>query len=193
MVIHQRQGNASFTCTVSGPCAPCSYSEKQNNDIYQCATTGYREPYKCVETLLPDSVKASSLATKKDDEQVSKQKADGTSDVKSSGQSLRHVRREGVEIVASQHGSVTGRLNNLLGFVKGRNLFEAEIVTEDGRRIYHMHRSCLPSIDKDRLSVLGFEGIMLAFLAVCGPVLYYRKKRSFLVSGMARTPSTTRF
>ncbi|EFJ09703.1 hypothetical protein SELMODRAFT_447609 [Selaginella moellendorffii] len=35
--------------------------------------------------------------------------------------------------------------------------------------IFHIYRSCVPSVPEDRLSVVGFEGIMLGLLAVFSP------------------------
>eukprot|EP00249_Psilotum_nudum_P006819 c20085_g2_i2 orf=1-516(-) len=42
-------GNSTFDCTSSGPCLPCTYSEKGNDRKYHCSTYGYRQHYKCVE------------------------------------------------------------------------------------------------------------------------------------------------
>uniref|UniRef100_A0ACD5YC01 Uncharacterized protein n=1 Tax=Avena sativa TaxID=4498 RepID=A0ACD5YC01_AVESA len=43
----EAQGN-SYSCSPSGPCIPCQYSEK-NDDKYCCSETGYRLPLKCVQ------------------------------------------------------------------------------------------------------------------------------------------------
>ncbi|XVE84962.1 hypothetical protein DITRI_Ditri17bG0053900 [Diplodiscus trichospermus] len=41
--------NRAFNCSPSGLCVPCLYSEK-SDDKYRCSETGYRIPFKCVET-----------------------------------------------------------------------------------------------------------------------------------------------
>ncbi|KAL9254973.1 hypothetical protein AKJ16_DCAP16428 [Drosera capensis] len=40
-------GNLTFECSPSGPCVPCQYSEKKD-DNFRCSETGYRIPLKCM-------------------------------------------------------------------------------------------------------------------------------------------------
>ncbi|CAI9775416.1 unnamed protein product [Fraxinus pennsylvanica] len=42
-------GNLTFDCSPSGPCIPCSRSEK-NDEKYRCSETGYRIRLKCQPT-----------------------------------------------------------------------------------------------------------------------------------------------
>jgi hypothetical protein len=47
-VAEDSKGNTTFSCDASGPCIPCSYSEKQT-DEYHCKQTGFHQPFKCME------------------------------------------------------------------------------------------------------------------------------------------------
>ncbi|MCO5572901.1 hypothetical protein L7F22_026662 [Adiantum nelumboides] len=43
------RGNSTFGCSIFGPCTPCSYSEKINDEKYHCSSSGFRQSYSCVE------------------------------------------------------------------------------------------------------------------------------------------------
>ncbi|CAM8950272.1 unnamed protein product [Rhodiola kirilowii] len=60
---------------------------------------------------------------------------------------------------------------------------------------YITYRSCIPAVSEDKLSVLGFEGIILGMLAISGSFLYYRKKQTAAMSasGAIRIPTSSRF
>ncbi|GJP82538.1 hypothetical protein CLOP_g12783 [Closterium sp. NIES-67] len=59
-------------------------------------------------------------------------------------------------------------------------------------RRFLTYESCKPEVET--LSVLGFEGIMLAILAVCGPVVYHRKRKGGMAAGTVRlSNSSNRF
>ncbi|KAK9046615.1 hypothetical protein V6N11_052500 [Hibiscus sabdariffa] len=59
-----KETNHTFDCSPSGPCVPCLYSEKSDKK-YRCSETGYRIPFKCVETD-DDSKAENKQKTEKD-------------------------------------------------------------------------------------------------------------------------------
>ncbi|KAL8035680.1 hypothetical protein ABFX02_12G112900 [Erythranthe guttata] len=60
---------------------------------------------------------------------------------------------------------------------------------------YATYRSCIPAVNEEKLSVLGFEAIMLALLVSSGSFIYVRRKRSSAAAGGApvRLPTNPRF
>ncbi|KAL6969511.1 hypothetical protein U1Q18_029223 [Sarracenia purpurea var. burkii] len=64
-----------------------------------------------------------------------------------------------------------------------------------GSQAYITYRSCVPAVNDEKLSVLGFEGVMLGLLFLSSSVLYFKRKRSGAASGGAamRIPSNPRF
>ncbi|CAI5468233.1 unnamed protein product [Closterium sp. Yama58-4] len=67
-----------------------------------------------------------------------------------------------------------------------------EGVGEERMRRFLTYESCKPEVET--LSVLGFEGIMLAILAVCGPIVYHRKRKVGMQVGTVRlSNSSNRF
>ncbi|CAM8876670.1 unnamed protein product [Rhodiola kirilowii] len=67
--------------------------------------------------------------------------------------------------------------------------------TTENNETYITYRSCIPAVSEDKLSVLGFEGIILGMLAISGSFLYYRKKQTAAMSasGAIRIPTSSRF
>ncbi|KAL2634745.1 hypothetical protein R1flu_006224 [Riccia fluitans] len=53
---------------------------------------------------------------------------------------------------------------------------------EDGVQVYVLYKSCLPKEVREKLSVLGFEGVVLGLLAISAPFVYFRKRRITLSS-----------
>ncbi|CAM8882270.1 unnamed protein product [Rhodiola kirilowii] len=66
--------------------------------------------------------------------------------------------------------------------------------TTENNETYITYRSCIPAVSEDKLSVLGFEGIILGMLAISGSFLYYRKKQTAAMSasGAIRIPTSSR-
>uniref|UniRef100_A0A7N0U0S4 Uncharacterized protein n=1 Tax=Kalanchoe fedtschenkoi TaxID=63787 RepID=A0A7N0U0S4_KALFE len=78
--------------------------------------------------------------------------------------------------------------------VNAKNPQNNQSNTEDNEA-YITYRSCIPAVSEDKLSVLGFEGIILCMLALSGSFVYYRKKQSAIMSasGAIRIPTSSRF
>ncbi|CAA6655760.1 unnamed protein product [Spirodela intermedia] len=147
-------GNVSFRCSASGPCLPCEYSEK-NDEKYHCSETGYRVPLKCVE--INDEAKETSG--------------------KRSRRSLSFL----------NYGD---KLNSLQRFhpsprrLRWRRLLDTSSESQDNQVSYTTYSSCLPATAEEKLSVLGFEMIMLCLLLVSGLSVYIRQKRSIPLLGI---------
>ncbi|KAF8759260.1 hypothetical protein HU200_010296 [Digitaria exilis] len=62
--------------------------------------------------------------------------------------------------------------------------------TTGGPKQYITYRSCVPLEGEEKLSFLGFEVIMAGMLLVSGPFIYYRKRRTNLMQGAARIPTS---
>lgn len=45
----EQHGNSSFLCKSSGPCVSCSRDDKDAQKFH-CGTTGYHQPFKCLES-----------------------------------------------------------------------------------------------------------------------------------------------
>lgn len=148
--------NRTFNCSPSGPCVPCVYSEKSDKK-YRCSETGYRIPFKCVET--DNGSKAEN-----------KEKSEKS--------------RSNLEISASKENSS-----------KGRGLLDDSSTSKGGVRGYITYRSCIPAFNEEKLSVLGFEGMIFGLLLVSGSVIFLRKKRNVTMPGVAavRIQTNSRF
>ncbi|TYH19552.1 hypothetical protein ES288_A05G360700v1 [Gossypium darwinii] len=132
-----KEPNNTFDCSPSGPCVPCLYSEK----------TGYRIPFKCVET--DDGSKAEN-----------KQKTEKG--------------RSNLEISV---------INENLR--QRRSLLDDSSTSESGSRAYITYRSCIPAVNEEKLSVLGFEGIIFGLLLISGSVVFLRRKRAITMPGVS--------
>ncbi|XP_010415670.1 PREDICTED: uncharacterized protein LOC104701644 [Camelina sativa] len=60
---------------------------------------------------------------------------------------------------------------------------------------YKTYRSCVPSADEEKISVLGFESMMLGLFLLSGTAIYIRKKQTVPMLGVpgARSQSNSRF
>ncbi|XWS34902.1 hypothetical protein CRYUN_Cryun21dG0076800 [Craigia yunnanensis] len=141
-----KENNRTFDCSPSGPCVPCLYTEK-SDEKYLCSETGYRIPFKCVET--DDGSKAEN-----------KQKSEKS--------------RSNLEISISNENSR-----------KRRSLVDDSSTSESGLQAYITYRSCIQAVNEERLSVLGFEGIIFGFLLISGSVVFLRRKRTITMPGVA--------
>ncbi|KAJ4867695.1 Uncharacterized protein Rs2_50759 [Raphanus sativus] len=84
--------------------------------------------------------------------------------------------------------------------VKQRNLRDDDSSSSPASKAkksqsYKTYRSCVPSADEERVSVLGFEAVMLGLLLVSGSAVYYRKKQIIPMAGVSsgRSQSNSRF
>ncbi|XP_055810187.1 uncharacterized protein LOC129880255 [Solanum dulcamara] len=157
--------NITYDCSPSGPCVPCSYFEKKD-EKYRCSETGYRIPFKCIE------IKASS-------KEVNNNK----------GKKNRSALEDTYTAVRSpvmKHNEQA-----LTSSVRQRNLLDDSSSSKSVIHTYITYRSCVLSINEEKLSVLGFEVIMLGSLIVSGSAIYFRKRRAG--AGPVRLPTNSRF
>ncbi|CAK9138866.1 unnamed protein product [Ilex paraguariensis] len=162
-------GNVTFDCSRSGPCVACAYSEK-NDEKYRCSETGYRLPLKCVEV---------GAASKEKD---SKKRQNGRS-------ALENTINE-VKPQAMLHNT-----EELTISLTHRIMLDGSSTSDGGSQFYITYRSCIPAVDEEKLSVLGFEGIMFCMLLLSGSFVYFRRKRTGAMSatGAVRVPTSSRF
>lgn len=146
---------------------------------YRCSETGYRIPLKCVE--IGDVPKESngkkfqkSRSALEDDPNFS---SNAHPETNAAFQSAK-------ELVTS------------IRYLRWRRLLDAPLQKLEGeKRTYITYRSCLPAVDDEKLSVLGFEGIMVCLFTVSATIIHYRRKRSLAMSGggAVRIQSNSRF
>ncbi|RID55685.1 hypothetical protein BRARA_G02932 [Brassica rapa] len=163
--------NVTFECSPSGPCVSCNSSEKRK-DKYRCSETGYRIPFKCREVRGGGGGGGETSSHKKDAEETQQ-----------NGQS--NVSNDDEEVIDAS--------------VKQRNLRDdssSPASKAKKSQSYKTYRSCVPSSDEERVSVLGFEAVMLGLLLVSGSFVYYRKKQTVPMAGgvsTGRSQSNSRF
>ncbi|KAJ6802137.1 uncharacterized protein M6B38_193730 [Iris pallida] len=159
----ESKGNSSFQCSPSGPCIPCEYSEK-NDEKYRCSETGYRVPLNCVEI-----------------QESSKEKTSN----KKQRRLYSHHDHEASAVVHKQFLTVVRKL-------KWRKLLDDPSTKEAAKQNYTIYRSCVPVDGEEKLSVLGFEIMMVGLLLVSGSVVYLKQKRGAVMPGLGsiRIPST---
>ncbi|KAJ4874705.1 Uncharacterized protein Rs2_39723 [Raphanus sativus] len=165
--------NVTFECSPSGPCVSCNSSEKRK-EKYRCSETGYRIPFKCRE-VRGGGEEASSH--KKDAEEKTQQNEQSNAS-----------NNDDEEVVVDASS------------VKQRNLRDDDSSSSPASKAkksqsYKTYRSCVPSADEERVSVLGFEAVMLGLLLVSGSAVYYRKKQTVPMAGVSsgRSQSNSRF
>ncbi|KAJ9554378.1 hypothetical protein OSB04_018423 [Centaurea solstitialis] len=159
--------NITFDCSPSGPCVPCEYSEKKD-DRYRCSETGYRIPMKCMNPETPV------------DEENDKRRQKGRNNLENTNEKLKvHVLVHDAEDPAAS--------------IRHRNLLEKSSSSEDDESgVYITYRSCIPAINEEKLSVLGFEAIILLLLASSLFVIF-RRKGTLVMPGAVRVPTNPRF
>ncbi|KAF3519884.1 hypothetical protein DY000_02063511 [Brassica cretica] len=163
--------NVTFECSPSGPCVSCNSSEKRK-EKYRCSETGYRIPFKCREVRGGGGGGGGEASSHKKDADETQQN------------DQPNVSNDDEEVVDAS--------------VKQRNLRDdssspASKVKKS--QSYKTYRSCVPSADEERVSVLGFEAVMLGLLLVSGSFVYYRKKQTVPMAGVStgRSQSNSRF
>lgn len=160
-------GNVTFDCSPSGPCVACLYSEKKD-EKYRCSETGYRIPLKCEETGAGSNEANSKTAQK------------GRSILEnSSAEGKLHMILRNAKVLTSS--------------TKHRSLLADLSTSASGSEAYITYRSCIPAVNEEKLSVLGFEGIMLGMLLISSSVIYIKRKRSGAPPGAVRIPTSSRF
>ncbi|XP_073131074.1 uncharacterized protein [Henckelia pumila] len=150
-------GNVTFDCSPSGPCIPCSRSEKRD-ESFRCGETGYRIRLKCVPV------------------------GSGSEDVKGLKEKKTRSALESVDLHANG-----GQRRTLLSDT-------AKLESVSG--VHVTYRSCIPAVSEEKLSVLGFEALMMALLVSSGSFIYFRRKRSaaaVAAVGLVRLPTSSRF
>ncbi|KAL3824199.1 hypothetical protein ACJIZ3_020228 [Penstemon smallii] len=156
-------GNVTFDCSPSGPCIPCSRSEKGDKK-YRCGETGYRIRLKCVPS--------------------------GSKDAKSLKEQKTRSALEIKDLRVNQHNA-----DLIISSTRQRRLMADSSKPKGGSRPYITYRSCIPAVNEEKLSVLGFEALMAALLLSSGSFIYLRRKRASAAAGGApvRLPTNSRF
>ncbi|KAK9189007.1 hypothetical protein WN944_020412 [Citrus x changshan-huyou] len=158
--------NRTFECSPSGPCVRCLYSEKID-EKYRCSETGYRIPLKCVE-----SEDVSNVENEK--------KTRGALEISTDSEKPHVILHDAVELTTS---------------IKHRSLLEDSSTSKGKSQAYITYRSCIPAVNEEKLSVLGFEGIVFCLLLISGSAVYLRRKRTITMSGIGtgRIQANSRF
>ncbi|CAN8275741.1 unnamed protein product [Cochlearia groenlandica] len=167
----QRGSNVTFDCSPSGPCVSCSSSEKRK-EKYRCSETGYRIPFKCKEVRVEASQK--KMKDTKEETQNNQSNANNDNDDEPEEEEV---------VVASD---------------KPRNLLADDSTPSSKMKksqSYKTYRSCVPSADEEKLSVLGFEAIMLGMFLISVTAIYVKKKQTVPMLGVSngRPQSNSRF
>uniref|UniRef100_A0A1J3K5N6 Structural polyprotein n=1 Tax=Noccaea caerulescens TaxID=107243 RepID=A0A1J3K5N6_NOCCA len=79
---------------------------------------------------------------------------------------------------------------------KPRNLLDdSPAVKVKKSQSYKTYRSCVPSANEEKVSVLGFEAFMFGLLLLSGSAIYFRKKQTVPMLGVSngRSQSNSRF
>lgn len=148
------------------PSGPCVLCaySEKNDEKYRCSETGYRIPLKCVDT--------------------------GSGSKEANGKKLQ----KGRSALESMKVMQPVNVNKLTIMASQRHLLDESTTSDDGRQAYITYRSCIPAANEEKLSVLGFEGIMVGLLLISGSAIYFRRKRAnALPGGQARVPNNSRF
>ncbi|KAJ4773342.1 Mediator of DNA damage checkpoint protein 1 [Rhynchospora pubera] len=145
------------------PSGPCIPCQysEKNDEKYRCSETGYHLPLKCVEVQ-----------------------------DKTPNENNNNRRR------LASLGNIEFLNSKLLGTIsnfKWRKLLDesSSQSSEAAVKQYITYRSCVPIDGEERVSVLGFEVMMVGLLLVSGPVVYLRQRRTVLMQGAARTSSNS--
>ncbi|XP_073032944.1 uncharacterized protein [Primulina eburnea] len=149
-------GNVTFDCSPSGPCIPCSRSEKRD-ESFRCGETGYRIRLKCVPV------------------------GSGSEDLKSLKEKMTQSALESADLPVNDG--------------QRRTLLSDKAKSESVSGAHVTYRSCIPAVSEEKLSVLGFEALMISLLLSSGSFIYFRRKRSAATAavGLVRLPTSSRF
>eukprot|EP00270_Netrium_digitus_P011036 TRINITY_DN347_c0_g1_i1.p1 TRINITY_DN347_c0_g1~~TRINITY_DN347_c0_g1_i1.p1 ORF type:complete len:214 (+),score=68.30 TRINITY_DN347_c0_g1_i1:14-655(+) len=173
--------DSSTQCNVTGECVACTEEEKATDS--SCKGTGYRQMISCIERYnsqeaMGGNQQQQGIEGKRrgggggEGNWVGAMAGEGVNDVGERGRRLMFKgvghegfneknepwRREAREVRGGGFGDVGGG--------------------KAGVKKFSTFQSCKPE-DGEVLSVLGFEGIMFGLLALCAPIVYHRKRRSY--------------
>eukprot|EP00850_Spirogloea_muscicola_P021260 SM000242S08496 [mRNA] locus=s242:187539:189136:- [translate_table: standard] len=152
------------TATRCAPTGPCVHcDEAEKASEAACALTGYHQPVSCLKYANQTS----------------------TDPERGLGNDKRKLAEE--EQLASSSSWIVFRRTASALAKDVRRLRADESVSQT----YETYRNCLPS--ETGLSVLSFEALVLLTLGICGPLVYHRRRRTMMLAGMTRVPSSTRF
>ncbi|TXG56397.1 hypothetical protein EZV62_017710 [Acer yangbiense] len=157
--------NLAFFISHSNLCLPTT-----NDDKYRCSETGYRIPLKCLETE----------GGPKDTNVKKTQKGRSTLEISVNSVKPHVMLHDGEELITS---------------IKHRSLLDDPSSSKGKSEAYITYRSCIPAVNEEKLSVLGFEGILLCLLSMSGSAVYFRRKRTVAMPGVGagRIPTNSRF
>ncbi|KAG1365142.1 hypothetical protein COCNU_12G001420 [Cocos nucifera] len=79
--------------------------------------------------------------------------------------------------------AVQKKLLTAISNYKWRKLLDDSSTSDGRKQSYITYRSCVPADHEEKLSVLGFEVIMVGLLLISGPVVYLRQKRTIVMPG----------
>ncbi|KAK9024296.1 hypothetical protein V6N11_004465 [Hibiscus sabdariffa] len=68
---------------------------------------------------------------------------------------------------------------------KRRSLLDGSSTSKSRARAYITYRSCIPAVNEEKLSVLGFEGIIFGLLLISGSVVFLRRKWAITMPGVS--------
>ena len=124
----------------------------QTDEKYRCSETGYRIPLKCVE------IKDNSKNGKGNGKGKSSRNSRSTLEISHSNEILLAESLDAGELTTS---------------MKHRSLLEDLSTPESGPQAYITYRSCLPPVNEEKLSVLGFEVCVIIFCHPSFLVVFY--------------------
>ncbi|CAM6084037.1 unnamed protein product [Calypogeia fissa] len=159
----ETDGNMTLWCT-SGLCVACTSSEKAEAK-FKCSPTGYHKAQQCAEDR--DAVDMST--TKPKDEKTTTE-----------------VTKDPIQ--GKDQKPTDDNVDGGAASLKGRGL-----VGDAVSQTTVIYKTCIPQEVKEKLSVFGFEGVVLVCLLLSAPAVHYRKKRGAAAQGLQRIPSTARF
>ncbi|CAL5188830.1 unnamed protein product [Lathyrus oleraceus] len=154
MSLKEKPAGSNFTFDCT-PFGPCvpCIYSEKGDEKYRCSETGYRIPFKCEE----------SKGSKKDAKKTRTALEISSSIAKS--HKVSHV--SGVVTTSRSH----------------RTLLDDSLASNNQSQAYVTYRSCIPADSEEKLSVLGFEGIVIFLLLISGSFVYLKKKRAAAMSG----------
>ncbi|CAA7031893.1 unnamed protein product [Microthlaspi erraticum] len=113
------------------------------------------------------------------------------------GEEASHKKNEEEETKNGESNNVDDGDEEVVASEKPRNLLDnSPAVKVKKSQSYKTYRSCVPSANEEKVSVLGFEAFMFGLLLVSGSAIYYRKKQTVPMLGVSsngRSQSNSRF
>ncbi|XP_010941726.1 uncharacterized protein [Elaeis guineensis] len=151
-----------------------SFKETQGNSSFQCSPSGpclpcqysekNDEKYRCSETGYRVPLKCVEIQDSGKDE-------------------TNRIQRR-LSSLQEHSKAVQKKLLTAISNYKWRKLLDDSSTSEGGKQSYITYRSCVPADDEEKLSVLGFEVIMVGLLLISGSVVYLRQKRTIVMPGV---------